>query len=261
MAAGADVGVRLLDAGDAAVTIEFGSTISPELVAEVAALEQVLDAALVAGLLAGVTETVPTFRSLTVLYDPLVTSRAELDPVLHTLLRKRGTAQSTRALRRWRLPVRYGNVFGNERGTDFGADLADVAAACGLSPDAVVEQHAGTEFTVYMLGFMPGFPFMGSVPEALNMPRRAEPRVRVPAGSVAITGKLTAIYPWESPGGWQLLGRCPVPLFNPLAASPFLLAPGDRVRFEPVSSERFAELDAALRHGELQPETFMGTPP
>ena len=245
--------MRLLDAGDGAVTLEFGTEISPELVAEVAALEHALDAARARGLLAGVTETVPTFRSLTVLYDPLVTSRAALDPVLRSLLDQPGAAKQTHAPRRWCLPVCYGGAFG--------ADLIDVAAACGQTPERVVELHAGTEFTVYMLGFMPGFPFMGSLPEVLSVPRRTEPRVRVPAGSVAITGRLSAIYPWESPGGWQLLGRCPVPLFDPAAARPVLLAPGDRVRFESVTSERFAELDSALRHGGLQAETFMDTPP
>lgn len=242
---------RLLDAGDGALTIEFGSTISPELVAQVAALEHAVDTARSHGLLAGVTETVPTFRSLTVLYDPLVTSRAELDPVLRSLLAQPSAVQAVQP-RRWRLPVCYGGAFG--------ADLLDVAAACALAPEDVVSLHAGTELTVYMLGFMPGFPFMGSLPEVLAMPRRAEPRVRVPAGSVAITGRLSAIYPWESPGGWQLLGRCPVPLFDPAAASPFLLAPGDRVCFEPVTSDRHAELEAALRQGALRPEAFMEHP-
>lgn len=242
---------RLLDAGDGAVTIEFGSTIAPELVARVAALEHTLDAARARGELAGVIETVPTFRSLTVIYDPLVTGRATLDPVLHSLL-GHGPAAPVQEPRHWRLPVCYGG--------EFGADLGDVAAACGRSADEVVQLHAGTEFTVYMLGFMPGFPFMGSLPEMLAMPRRSEPRVRVPAGSVAITGRLTAIYPWESPGGWQLLGRCPVPLFDATATAPVLLAPGDRIRFEAVTPARHAELEAALRTGRLRPDSFMERP-
>ena len=121
--------------------------------------------------------------------------------------------------------------------------------------------HAATEFTVYMLGFMPGFAFMGGLPEALSVPRRQEPRLRVPAGSVALTGGLTAIYPWESPGGWQLLGRCPVPLFNAAAPSPVLLAPGDQVSFEPVTAARHAELETALRAGKLLAEHFLQPPP
>lgn len=242
---------RLLDAGDSAVTIEFGSTVAPELVARVAAFEQAVDAARASGALAGVIETVPTFRSLTVLYNPLLTSRAALDPVLHTLLGQ-GRPARLAAPRRWRLPVCYGG--------SHGADLAAVASACGLSAEEVVHLHAGVEFTVYMLGFMPGFAFMGGLPEVLAMPRLQEPRLRVPAGSVAITGGLTAIYPWESPGGWHLLGRCPVPLFDEAAPSPVLLAPGDRVSFEPVTAARQAELDADLHAGRLLAGQFLQPP-
>jgi inhibitor of KinA len=155
----------------------------------------------------------------------------------------------TTPARRWRLPVCYGE--------GFGADLADVAAAAGMSAEAVVQLHSSTEFKVYMLGFMPGFAFMGDLPSALAVPRRREPRLRVPAGSVAITGSLTAIYPWESPGGWQLLGRCPVPLFDPGAAMPALLAQGDSVCFEPVSADHFAELAVQARAGGLARESLM----
>jgi inhibitor of KinA len=116
----------------------------------------------------------------------------------------------------------------------------------------VIERHAGTNFSVYMIGFMPGFPFMGDLPPALAMPRRREPRLRVPAGSVAIAGALSSIYPWESPGGWSLIGRCPIPLFDAGAERPSLLAPGDRVRFDAVSPARYAEIEAALRAGDLQ---------
>ena len=231
---------RLLDAGDAAVTVEFGEDINVELVARVGALERALDAARARGELPGVVETVPTFRSLTVLYDPLRTQRARLDPALLALLQQSDRVQPA-SPRRWRLPVCYGE--------GFGADLADVAAATGLSPEAVVQLHSGTEFSVYMLGFMPGFAFMGDLPPALAVPRRREPRLRVPAGSVAITGSLSAIYPWESPGGWSLLGRCPVPLFDAAAATPALLAPGDTLRFQPVSAERYAELQAEVGAG------------
>ena len=240
--------VRLLDVGDGAVTIEFGDRITPELVAHVGALERALEAAQARGELPGVIETMPTFRSLTVLYDPLQTGRSELDPVLLALLQRVGQGQPAQA-RRWRLPVCYGG--------EFGADLADVASAAGLAADAVVQMHADTDFTVYMIGFMPGFPFMGDLPPALSVPRRREPRLRVPAGSVAVTGSLSAIYPWESPGGWQLIGRCPVPLFDAAAASPSLLAPGDKVRFEAVSPQRFAALEASIGAGELAPASWL----
>ena len=243
---------RLLDAGDGAVTIEFGDQITSQLVGRVAALDKLLQAVRERGELAGVVETMPTFRSLTVLYDPLQTSRAVLDPVLSALASQSEAAPAANG-RRWRLPVCYGG--------EFGADLADVASATGLSPDAVVQLHADTELSVYMIGFMPGFPFMGDLPSALDMPRRREPRLRVPAGSVAITGSLTAIYPWQSPGGWQLIGRCPVPLFDAAAATPSLLAPGDTVRFEAITAQRLAELEAAITAGELGPHAWLAETP
>lgn len=243
---------RLLDAGDGAVTIEFGDQITSQLVGRVAALDKLLQAARERGELAGVVETMPTFRSLTVLYDPLQTSRAALDPVLTALASQSEAAPAANG-RRWRLPVCYGG--------EFGADLADVASATGLSPDAVVQLHADTELSVYMIGFMPGFPFMGDLPSALDMPRRREPRLRVPTGSVAITGSLTAIYPWQSPGGWQLIGRCPVPLFDAAAATPSLLAPGDTVRFEAITAQRLAELEAAITAGELGPHAWLAETP
>lgn len=238
----------LLDAGDGAVTVEFGDRIAAELVARVGAFEKAVDAARERGELPGVIETMPTFRSLTVLYDPLRGSRAQIDPVLRALLGEAGDAQPVSG-RRWKLPVCYGG--------EFGADLDEVAAACGLDPDAVAQMHAQAEYSVYMIGFMPGFPFMGGLPPALNLPRRGEPRLRVPAGSVAITGGLTSIYPWQSPGGWQLIGRCPVRLFDVAAAAPSLLAPGDTVRFDPVLAARYAELEAAIRGGELQPTQWL----
>ncbi len=239
---------RLLDAGDGAVTIEFGDRIASDLVARVRAFDQALEAMAMRGELPGVIETMPTFRSLTVLYDPLQTTRAMLDPALSALLQQAEHAPVNPG-RRWRLPVCYGG--------DFGADLADVAAATGLAPDEVVQLHAGTEVSVYMIGFMPGFPFMGDLPPALGVPRRREPRLRVPAGSVAITGGLTAIYPWQSPGGWNLIGRCPVPLFDAAAARPSLLAPGDTVRFEAVLPQRLAELETAIAAGELSPAAWL----
>ena len=243
---------RLLDAGDGAVTIEFGDRIAQELVARVGALELALDGARARGEMPGVVETMPTFRSLTVLYDPLQTGRAQIDPVLLRLLNEvlaNAGPSAAASVRRWRLPVCYGG--------ELGVDLAAVATAVGLDPDAVVQMHADTEFSVYMIGFMPGLPFMGDLPPALSMPRLREPRLRVPAGSVAITGGLTTIYPWESPGGWQLIGRCPVPLFDAAAERPSLLAPGDKVRFEPVSAPRLAALQAAIRAGEVAAASWL----
>ncbi|WP_260851630.1 5-oxoprolinase subunit PxpB [Denitromonas ohlonensis] len=239
--------MRILDLGDAALTVEFGDAIDPALQARVNALDVAIERARAAGQLGGVIETVPTFRSLTVVYDPLLTRRATLEAALSELIDAADHAPVGDG-RHWRLPACYGGAFG--------PDLADVAAATNLTPEAVIDAHSATEYVVYMLGFLPGFPFMGDVPAALQLPRRSEPRLRVPPGSIAIANGLTAIYPWESPGGWHVLGRCPVPLFDATRAAPALLAAGDRVRFTPVSVDEFARLDAELKAGRLDPQQW-----
>lgn len=243
---------RFMSMGDRAFTVELADSIGPDAGRAVAGLDAALGQASAAGRLPGLTGTTQTFRSLTVHYDPLETGRSELESVIRELLAASHVVAS-QAPARWALPVSY-------EGSD-APDLEDVARACGLTADAVVEMHSGTEFVVYMLGFLPGFPFMGDVPAGLHLPRRAEPRVRVPAGSVAITGQLTAVYPWESPGGWNLIGRCPVPLFNADWAVPALLAPNDRVRFVPRSAAEVAEVATALAAGALAPETFRENAP
>lgn len=235
---------RLLDAGDAAFTVEFGDSVDAALLAAVQALDAAIARLQAAGGLPGLIETMPTFRSLTVFFDPLLTGRRALIDALQPLLDAAEHAPPP-AGRHWRLPVCYEG--------EAGPDLADTAHAIGVSIDEVVALHSGTEVSVYMLGFLPGFPFMGDLPERLRLPRRTEPRVRVPAGSVAIAGGLTAIYPWESPGGWHLLGRCPVPLFDARRAAPALLAAGDRVRFEPIAAGEYRRLAQAIGAGEIDP--------
>lgn len=229
---------RLLDAGDTAVTVEFGDGVDPLLLARVEAFDHALQAAIAEGRLPGIIETVPTFRSLTLIYNPLLTSRSDIDPVLQALLGSVHPASGDGG-RLWRFPVCYGG--------EFGPDLEPLAEAVGLSPEGVVRLHAGTTVRVYMLGFLPGFPFMGDLPDVLAQPRRSEPRVRVPAGSVATAGRLTAIYPWESPGGWHLLGRCPVPLFSPQWPGAALLQPGDRVSFEAIDAAAYAGIERRWR--------------
>lgn len=239
---------RLLDAGDTAVTVEFGDGVDPALLASVEAFDHAVQAAIGEGRLRGIVETVPTFRSLTLIYDPLQISRADIDPVLHDLLTAT-PAEASEGGRQWCFPVCYGGAHG--------PDLEALAAAVGLAPEEVVGRHASTTVRVYMLGFLPGFPFMGDLPEALAQPRRSEPRLRVPAGSVATAGRLTAIYPWESPGGWHLLGRCPVPLFSPAWPGAALLQPGDRVSFRAIDAAEFAALEQRWRHDTALPLDYL----
>ena len=236
--------LRLLDAGDAAFTVEFGDAVDPALLAAVQALDRAIAREQAAGRLPGVIETMPTFRSLTVFFDPLVTGRGAVTRALRPVLDAVDHAAPVEG-RHWRLPVCYEG--------EAAPDLAATAAAVGATAEEVVDLHSRTEYRVYMLGFLPGFPFMGDLPAPLHLPRRTQPRVRVPAGSVAIAGGLTAIYPCESPGGWHLIGRCPVPLFDARRDSPSLLAVGDRVQFETVSTDELRRLEAALQAGEIDP--------
>ena len=233
---------RFLPLGDSAVTVEFGDRIDRTLVASVAALDQRLTREKEAGRLPGLVETMPTYRSLTVIFDPGVLSWSSLQTRILGLLEESLDGES-RAGGRWRLPVCYH--------AEYGLDLEQVAETLGLSPAQIVELHVSQTYTVYMIGFLPGFPFMGDVVSALHLPRLRQPRTRVPAGSVAITGQQTAIYPWESPGGWNILGRCPLPLFDAHRAQPALLGPGDRVDFELVAPDRYEELAAAAREHTL----------
>ena len=247
---------RILDAGDTALTIELGDRLDRRLLAAVTAVDEALARAIAGGDLPGIVETVPTFRSLTVIYDPLLTSRAEIEPGIRAAIAA-AVAVSVRRGRLWQLPVCYGDQIAT-----CGPDLEALAEACDLTPAEVVRLHSTGTYEVYMLGFLPGFPFMGDLPEVLARPRRSEPRVRVPAGSVAMAGTLTAIYPWESPGGWHLIGACPVPLFSVAWPQAALLLPGDRVCWRAIDAAEYHSLSdemPAMSASPLPPGAFLLT--
>lgn len=227
--------VRFLPAGDTAIVVEFGDRVDRGLNAQVLRLSALVRAARIPGIV----ETLPTLRSLLVHYDPLVSDGASVTASIDRLLHHpHGTATRTRA---WRVPACY------EGG--HAPDLEEVAKRTGLDPGEVVRLHSSAQYHVYMVGFSPGFPYMGDLPESLALPRRKDPRVRVPAGSVAIATTMTAIYPVESPGGWHLIGATPVRLFDARWQRPALLAPGDTVKFEPVGAREFDEIRAAVTAG------------
>jgi inhibitor of KinA len=237
--------VKILLAGDTALTIEFGDSATRELSAQVLALDWRLAEA---SALPGVIETVPTMRSLTVYYDPLLTSHAVLAAAIKPLLGMTAATETTG--RRWTLPVCYDAAFA--------PDLAAVAAAVGLPEREVIRLHTSVTYRVYMLGFLPGQAYLGDLPPALHLPRRQTPRTAVPPGSVAIATSMATVYPLESPGGWHLIGRCPVRMFDPQAAAPVLLAPADEVRFRAVAATELEALTRAVEAGtwHLDPETL-----
>ncbi len=230
---------RFLPVGDTAFAVEFGSVIAPQINALVHRTATLLAQAPLPGLI----ETVPTFRSLLVHYDPLTTSAEELQTALAALdLGEAGDAVSARL---WRLPVLYGG--------EAGPDLDEVARAAGLSADEVVARHSGTTYHVYVQGFLPGFAYLGDLPPELDLPRLTVPRVRVPPGSVAIAQRMTGVYPLESPGGWRLIGNTPVRFFDPAATPPTLFAPGDRVRFVPVDAAEHERVKRGVIDGNFIP--------
>ena len=234
-----DVPPRVLPVGDRAMAVEFGDAIDPALSARVRAL----DASLCRESMPGLIETVPTYRSLLVLYEPRATGFA----ALKTRLLERAAKAEAGPLR-GRLHE-IATLYGGEDGPD----LPEVARRCGLPESEIVALHASIEYTAFMLGFRPGFAYLGLLPEALALPRRSTPRVRVPPGSVGLAGRQTAVYPSLSPGGWHLIGRTSHRMFDPAAEPPALIAPGDRVRFVPVRELRPAEAGAVDPHPALDP--------
>lgn len=170
----------------------------------------------------GFVAAVPAIASLLVVFDPLHNSHAALETYLRTLLAAPASPSAAHG-RVVPIPVRYGG--------DAGPDLDEAAAALGLTPDALIDLHTAAPYRVMMIGFAPGYPYIGPLPAALHLPRRSTPRSAVPAGSVAIAAGLSGIYPARLPGGWHLIGRTATRLFDPVADPPSLLLPGDYVHF------------------------------
>jgi inhibitor of KinA len=214
--------------GDAAVVLELGHGISESTLASVRALA----AALTRDPPAGVVDVVPAFVSVTVFYDPpRIGSYEQLCAELKNRAGRVISTASPIPARLVEIPVCYGG--------EFGPDLAPVAARCGLGTDEVIALHSGAEYTVYAIGFAPGFPYLGGLPAKLHTPRRSTPRTLVPAGSVGIGSGQTGIYPLATPGGWNLIGRTPLALFRLRKNPPALLHAGDRVKFRSISAEEF----------------------
>ncbi|SMH62187.1 5-oxoprolinase subunit PxpB [Azospirillum agricola] len=227
---------RLLPAGDGALVVELGEGIAPALNAAVHRLDRrIADAGL-----PGVVETVPTYRSVLVVFDPAATDPDSLGRALLGLAGGLSEA-ATGPQRRWIVPVCFGGVHGE--------DLDEVARRAGLTTAEVVALHCAADYRVYMLGFSPGFAYLGGLPESLHQPRRENPRMMTPAGSVIQGGAQAAISPTAMPSGWHLLGRTPVRIFDLRRDQPFLLAPGDRVRFAAVPAAEYDRL--AARDGLL----------
>ena len=214
--------------GDRGLLLEFGDEISSEVNEKVRRMTLAIQAESIEGIV----EIVPTYRSLLILHNPLILSFVDLKKRLERI--EKGLQQTPfPEPKLTQIPALYGG--------SYGPDLEEVAKYHQISPEEVIQLHCSKPYFIYMIGFMPGFPYMGELPEALITSRLKTPRLSVPAGSVAIAQRQTGIYPMESPGGWQIIGRTPVKLFNPEREPPALLQMGNLVQFFPISEKEFKE--------------------
>lgn len=222
---------RFKAAGDRGLLVEYGRGIAPEINTRVLAMAQLLESQRPAGLV----EVVPTYRSLLLVYNPLETNPSALENEVLALEAGLGEVKLDKP-KTVVIPVCYGG--------EYGPDIDFVAQNSGLSVEEVVARHTAPAYPIYMIGFTPGFPFLGGLDVRLHAPRLATPRHRVARGSVGIAGAQTGVYPLESPGGWRLIGRTPINLFAPEKREPFLYSVGDLLRFEAITPSEFERLEA-----------------
>ena len=226
----ATTGFAVRPLGDAAVTVEFGCRVSPELNQRALSFAKAVHGQQWDGVL----DVVPAYASVSIHVDPLRLPVSVLSERLHRISCDMSAPLSGRT---HRIPVLYGGAWG--------PDLEDVATFAGLSAADTMQLHYANPYRVYMLGFSPGFPYMAMVPASIAMPRLATPRTVVPAGSVGIAESQTGIYPSSTPGGWRIIGRTPVSLYQPQASQPFLISPGDTVQFYPIDTDEFDRMSYA----------------
>jgi inhibitor of KinA len=228
--------MKLMHAGDAAVVVELGDAIDPAVNRRVHDLRRLIEQRCVTGII----ETVPTYRSLLVYYDPLATTRGALENALEDLAAA-GTGVSSPPARLVEVPTAYGG--------DFGPDLGFVAEHAKLEVEDVIRVHSATDYLVYMMGFTAGFPYLGGMSPTIAAPRLATPRTRIPAGSVGIAQQQTGIYPADSPGGWRIIGRTPLRIFDAARTPPVIIEAGDYVRFVPVATEEYRDVEQQVKRG------------
>ena len=231
--------VKISTAGDSALLIEFGQEISPEINARITAFVHLLKAQHIEG----VQDLIPAFTSLLINYDPRVVNYKSLTKRLQKLL-KLDVNEEASASRVFEITVCYGG--------EYGPDIEDIAKNAGLSEEEVFKIHSSKDYLIYMLGFLPGFSYLGGLDERIQTPRLANPRIKIPAGSVGIGGSQTGIYPLDSPGGWQLLGLTPVKTYDPERENPILFEAGDYIRFVPVSEEEYLKIKEQVKNGAYE---------
>lgn len=237
--------IKFLAAGDSSILIEFGNEISPEINRKITATVRLMREQQIQG----VVDIIPAFCSLLINYDPRVISFEKIERRMRHLVKLETAAEEVRK-KIIEIPVCYGG--------EFGPDISTVAEHAGISKEEVIRIHSSGDYLIYMLGFLPGFSYLGGLDERIHTPRLADPRMMIPAGSVGIGGSQTGIYPLDSPGGWQLLGRTPVKTYDPDREEPILFEAGDYIRFIPIDESEFFRIKELADKGIYQPVIHEG---
>jgi len=223
--------VKYLIAGDRGLVVEFGDKIEEQVNSKIRSLTVAIDRE---GII-GINETIPTYRSLMVIYDPMIIELAKLIGAIKSIITRMHELKLPDA-KVIEIPTLYGG--------EYGPDIEFVANHNKISIDEVIKIHTDREYLIYMIGFTPGFPYLGGMSDKIEAPRLQNPRTKIPAQSVGIAGKQTGIYPIESPGGWQLIGRTPVKLYDPCREQPVLLNAGDYIKFVQIDENEYKSIEA-----------------
>ena len=240
--------LSILPYGDQAVLINFEQKIDPEINGQVLRLKEQIEKCGIQG----ITFSIPAYCSLTIGYDPTLLEYQVLEKIVRQLVRQTLVSDpmlSENTDRTLKIPVCYE--------APFALDIEELSKQKDMTPQQIINYHTGVSYRVYMLGFLPGFVFMGKLPEQLKCRRRNTPRLRVPKGSVGMAGFQTGIYPSVSPGGWQIIGRTPVDIFDPKASDPFVFSPGDTVVFHSVSKSEFSSVRSEVETGTFNVQSLI----
>lgn len=230
--------VKYLIAGDRAIVMEFGNEINKDINAKIRSTMAAID-----GNIEGIVEMTPTYRSITIVYEPEKLSYSDLVEQLKKY-ESVSSSDGEEKVNLIEIPTLYGG--------EYGPDMDFVKSNAGLSEEEVVKIHTGTDYLVYMLGFAPGFTYLGGMDERIATPRLKSPRLKIEAGSVGIAGSQTGMYPSESPGGWQLIGRTPLKLYNPESEPPVFIQAGDYIRYVSIDEEEYNKIKAEVESGDYK---------